>query len=98
MKNYKIQILETTKYIIDVKAESEEEAKKKADDVWQDICNVGTNHYYMQDDPDCETVVGTIYDVTGTDDAPQDTCDGKHDNVQAILECEVCTNSSLLKN
>lgn len=31
-----------------------------------------------------------------TEDAPQDTCDGKHDNVQAIVDCEVCTNSSLL--
>jgi len=96
MKDYKIEILETTtdKYIIDVKANSEEEAKEKADGVWQDLCTLGINHFHIQGHPERETVVGTIYDVTGTDDAPQEENCKKCGIPETMYWCDICERNS----
>ena len=92
MKNYKVQITKT--YCVDVKAkENNAELIQRAENILDQSMLNGTEHYMQTGDTDF-----VVFDVTGTDDAPQDTCDGKHDNVQAIVDCEVCTNSSLLKD
>ena len=63
---YKVEIIETRKYIIDVLAKDEQEASDLASEAWIDISAGGLEHYY--EDSEAETQVGTIYDVTGTDD------------------------------
>lgn len=66
-KSYKIEIVQTEKFIVSVTAVNEAEAKKKATTEWNSIASAGTHHYYQQGDT--ETEFGTVYDVTGTDDA-----------------------------
>lgn len=62
MNKYKVEFVETRTYIINVLAENEEQAKKFADDK----CNNGMYTNYDLTDEDVK--IGTIYDVTHTDD------------------------------
>lgn len=66
MKKYKVQFEQTDKYVIDVLAKNEMEAIEKAGIRWNEVAKNGTYHYYQ--DGDTVTQVGTIYDVTDTED------------------------------
>jgi len=66
MNSYKIEIVQTEKYIVDVQAKNEKEAKKKSTTEWDKIIDSGTQHYHQIGD--IEETFGTVYDVTGTDD------------------------------
>jgi hypothetical protein len=70
MKKYKVEIVQKEIFVVDVKAESEKEAKKIATDVWNGIAHVGTYHYRQQGDTQMD--FGIIYDVTETDDPFQE--------------------------
>lgn len=66
MNKYKVEFTQTSTYVIDVLAESQQEATDKATAKFYELENAGTLHY-------CETgngglEVGTVYDVTNTDD------------------------------
>lgn len=67
MRSYKIEIVQTDKYIVDVQAENEEQAKAKATTEWNALADNGMQHYHQHGDTEVE--FGTVYDVTGTDDA-----------------------------
>lgn len=66
MKTYKVEISQTQKYIVDVQAKNEEQAKKLAIPLWDDLCETGT--YHLHEYGDAETEFTMVYDVTGTDD------------------------------
>ena len=65
-KKYKVEIVQTEKFCIDVFAKDEKQAIKLASKKWNVVAENGTHHYYQTNDT--ETEIGTIYDVTGTDD------------------------------
>lgn len=67
MNKYKIEITQSQKYIIDVKAKTEDNAKKQATKIWNKLCATGT--YHLHEHGDAETEFTNTYDVTGTDDA-----------------------------
>ena len=69
-KSYKVEISETQKYVFDVQADSHDEAEKLGEEMYQEACKAGTYHYHESGDAEVSTF---SYDVTGTDDAPQDT-------------------------
>lgn len=64
-KKYKVEIKESIVYVVDVLAQSEDEATEKAQQKWTELCNNGTYHYYETDN---ESEIGNIYDVTNIDD------------------------------
>lgn len=66
MNKYKVEITQTDTYVVDVKAENEEEAKKKATEKWDELCKLGTYHHHQN--RDTETKIDYVYDVTNTDD------------------------------
>ena len=66
MNKYKVEIIQTEKYIVDVLARNEDEARGMAEEKWNEIAKSGTAHYHQ--DGDTEMDYGTIYDVTNTDD------------------------------
>lgn len=66
-KSYKIEIVQTEKYIVSVNAQNETQAKKKAIKAWNRIADDGMQHYAQ--DGNTTTTFGTVFDVTGTDDA-----------------------------
>lgn len=66
MNKYKIEFTQTQKYIVDVLAKNEENAKKSATRKWKNICNQNIAHYHEDGSP--ETEISTVYDVSNTDD------------------------------
>lgn len=67
MKNkYKVEIEVTTTYIVDVLANTEDEARLFATNCFDHIKDSNTEHYHQEGDTIEE--IGTIYDVTNTDD------------------------------
>jgi hypothetical protein len=66
MNKYKVEFTESQKFVIDVLANSEEEAKKLAWDRYDDIVANGLIHYHESGDR--ETELSYVYDVSGTDD------------------------------
>lgn len=87
MRNYKVEIVQIERYILDIQAGSAEEAKVKATKEWNEIADNGishksTAHYYQHGDT--ETDFGTVYDVTGTDDAVEENQKGER------IECSHC--------
>jgi hypothetical protein len=66
MRKYKVEILQTDTFVLDVLAKNEKEAQEIAEDKWNDIASNGTQHYY--ESMDTETKFGTIYDVSETED------------------------------
>jgi len=60
MKKYKVEFVQTETFIVDVYAESEEQAT----DIAQD--HFGNGNY--QETGNCEVETGTVFDVTNTDD------------------------------
>jgi hypothetical protein len=68
MNVYKVEIVQTETFVVDVLSEDETEAMEKAHIKWNDeIVRTGTEHYHKVGDTIME--FGTVYDVTGTDDA-----------------------------
>ena len=65
-KKYKVEYQKSETYCVDVLAKDEAEAKRLADAKWQEIEKSNTEHYYQTGDTVVE--VGTVYDVTNTDD------------------------------
>lgn len=66
MRSYKVEIIETQKYVLDIQAESEAEAEKKAYAKYQELEESNIKHYHEYGDLEAE--VGLVYDVTGSDD------------------------------
>jgi len=66
MRKYKVEFVRTEKFIVDVFAMDEQEATDKAQKKWVGIIKQGMEHYHEIDNSDEE--IGTIYDVTETDD------------------------------
>lgn len=66
MRKYKVEFIQTNCYVVDVLAESEQEATDKASIKWSEISKQGTEHYHQVEDT--TTSIGTVYDVTNTDD------------------------------
>ena len=65
-KKYKVEIVRTETYVVDVLATNEAEATLEATDEFNAIINRDMQHYYKVGDT--ETEVGNIYDVSNTDD------------------------------
>jgi hypothetical protein len=66
MKSYKVEIVQTETFIVDVQAEDEGEATDKATMLWDEACESGISHYLQVGDTIME--FGAVYDVTDTDD------------------------------
>jgi hypothetical protein len=66
MKKYKVEIVESQKYVIDVLAKNEKEATELARKKFDIEEQHGVIHYH--ENGDRELAVSTIYDVTNTDD------------------------------
>jgi hypothetical protein len=66
MNKYKVEIVKKSTFVVDVLAKNEEEATTKAQEKWLEIGEMGTEHYYQNGNTEVE--VGTVYDVTNTDD------------------------------
>lgn len=66
MHRYKVEIIQTEKYVVDVLAKNEAEARGHAEEKWNKIAGNGTAHYHQQGDTEME--YGIVYDVTNTDD------------------------------
>ena len=60
LRKYKVEFEMTEKFIVDVRAENQEKAEKIAEDKW--------NNENYQVTGDIDTVIGSVYDVTDTDD------------------------------
>ena len=59
-RKYKVEYIQTERYIIDVYAKNQEEAEKIANERWQ------AGDY--QETGDIEVTINNVYDVTDTDD------------------------------
>jgi len=66
MNKYKVEFEVTARYVVDVEAESEQEATDKATEKFADIKLHSMEHYHQVGDTDEQ--VGTVYNVTNTDD------------------------------
>lgn len=66
MNKYKVEFQHIETYIIDVEANTEEEATNIAIQKLEQAFNNGTYHYHEIGDP--ATNISNIYDVTNTDD------------------------------
>jgi hypothetical protein len=60
MNKYKVEYIQTETFIVDVEAQSEQEATDKAMQAFD------AGSYYEMGD--CNVTLGTVYDVTNTDD------------------------------
>ena len=60
MNKYKVEFLQTERFIIDILAQNEAEARELAEKEW------GKGN--CQETGDCGVSIGEIYDVTDTDD------------------------------
>lgn len=65
-KSYKVEFTEEQKFVFDIQADNEEEAKKLGCEAWHEAVENGTVHYNAVGDE--EASISTVYDVTGTDD------------------------------
>ena len=66
MNYYKVQFKQTETFIVDVEAESEEQARVIA----EEKCSNGD----YEENGDCEMEIDMVFDVTNTDDEPQEEC------------------------
>ena len=64
--SYKVEIVQTERFVVSVIADNEDAAKEKATTEWNSIADAGMHHYYQQGDT--ETDFGNVFDVTGCDD------------------------------
>lgn len=67
---YKVEFTRSEKFVIDIRAENEEEARKLAEVEMEANFENGIAHYHEMGDP--ETEISYLYDVTGTDDEPKE--------------------------
>jgi len=63
---YKVEFIQTEKFVVDVLAKNKEEATMKAQEKWLEIGENGTQHYHSVGNTEVE--VGTVFDVSNTDD------------------------------
>ena len=94
MNKYKVEIKQTETYVIDVLAKDEAEADNIASKEWEEVNKNGTEHYYQID---ITTEVGTIYDVTDTED-PFDPVNCIHSECDQYGDCKACGVSALSTN
>lgn len=66
MKSYKVEFEEVQKFVFNVQAENEGQARKECYEKWHEAVESGTVHYHAWGDGQAE--ISTVYDVTGTDD------------------------------
>jgi len=66
MSNYKVELIRTNTFVVDIEAENEGEAKEESLMKFKEAEDQGIDHYLEVNDP--ETTIGNVYDVTGTDD------------------------------
>lgn len=66
MNKYKVEIKQTNIFIVDVLANDKQEATDKANEKFAEMIGNGTYHYNQIEGTEEE--IGTIYDVTNTDD------------------------------
>lgn len=66
MNKYKVEFIQTDKYVIDVLADNEEQARVLAERKFDSVSIDGILHYYQTGDTDFK--IDTVYDVTNTDD------------------------------
>jgi hypothetical protein len=66
MKSYKVELVQTEAFVVDVRAEDEQEASDKATKAFSDLVAGGMAHYNQTGQT--ETNISAVYDVTGTDD------------------------------
>ena len=64
MKKYKVEFIETKKFVVDVFAINEKKAIEEARETWGKID--GTEHYYQNGDTILD--IGNVFDVSETDD------------------------------
>lgn len=67
LNHYKVELTTTNSYVYDVTANTQEEAETLGREYYQESLELGTYHYHETGDEQLNT---TVYDVTGTDDAP----------------------------
>jgi len=68
MQKYKVEFTQSEKFVVDVLAENETEAKEIASKCFNEIVENEREHYYSQTG-EAETEVSAVYDVSETDDA-----------------------------
>ena len=66
MNKYKVEMTQTEVFVIDVKANTEQEAEEKAIKKFEELEAQGTEHYHNIEKGGLE--IGTVYDVTDTED------------------------------
>ncbi len=66
MKKFKVELIKTEKFVIDILAKNETEAKIKIRKKWNEIKKAAMEHNYQIGNP--EVKVNLVYDVTDTDD------------------------------
>jgi len=67
MQKYKVEFTQSEKFVVDVLAENETEAKKIAQRCFSKIVDNGREYYYSQTGG-VETELSYVYDVSETDD------------------------------
>lgn len=95
MNKYKVEIVQTQKYVVDVLARNEDEARGAAEQKWSDIARMGVHHYHEDGDPTMD--FGTIYDVTHTDDPFDASYECDHLRV-VDGQCRDCGENGLKDN
>ena len=80
MKKYKVEFVQTETFVVDVYAENEKQATEKAEQEWE--------RGSYQETGDLTLEVGTIYEVTNTDDPFYAECENKDGNGNACYDCE----------
>lgn len=66
MQKYKIEFTKSEYYIIDILANSEDEAKTLAEDKYIELDEQGILHYHEHNNPTVE--ISNTFDVTNTED------------------------------
>jgi hypothetical protein len=70
LNKYKVEFTQSNTFVIDVKAESEEQARELATKMFDERQEQGMAHYYQTGfAEDAGVEISQVYDVTDTDDA-----------------------------
>lgn len=67
MKKYKVEVVASETFVIDVLAENQKEAEERAMEGYDALCLDGLQHYHSTTG-DVEETIGSVYDVTETED------------------------------
>lgn len=94
-RKYKVEFVQTEKFVIDVVAKSEAEAIELAKPEWERVAENGTYHYHQSQEAEVE--VGIVYDVTNTDDS-FDPVNCIHSECDQEGDCKICGVNVLSTN